>query len=53
MKIYDTESTCDPDIHNVFLSTSDRSFCNGAVGREIRRLFPDPSRFEDEESMEV
>ena len=47
VKIYDCESTFDPDIHNVFLSTSDRSFNRGRVGDYIRREFNTPSKYED------
>lgn len=46
VKIFDIDKTYDPDIHNVFLSTSDFSWNHGLIGEYIRSQFPDPSRFE-------
>ncbi len=46
VKVYDTEERYNPDIHNVFLSTSDVSFERGVIGRFIRSSFVEPSRFE-------
>lgn len=44
VKVYDLETVPeDPD----YLSTSERIFADGAVGRYIRGAFPEPSRFED------
>lgn len=51
VKIHSPEGMYDPDVHNVFLSTSDKSFSRGRIGEYIRRTFTTPSRFEiDEES---
>lgn len=46
IKIVDVEQECDPDIHNVFLSTSDKSFKRGKVGKMIRSTFNVPSKYE-------
>lgn len=46
VKIFDTESLPHPDMHNVFLSTSDKSFAEGAVGEYIRRKFVDQCKYE-------
>ena len=46
VKIYDPDTDYDPDVHNVYLSTSDASFANGRIGEYIRKTFTTPSRFE-------
>ena len=46
VKIIDDDKTYDPDIHNVFLSSSDYTWNYGLVGDYVRSKFPEPSRFE-------
>lgn len=46
VKVYDVDARYDPDLHNVFLSTSDQSFSRGVIGEFIRGAFREPSRFE-------
>ena len=47
VKIIDDDKTYDPDIHNVFMSSSDYTWNNGLVGEYVRSKFPEPSRFEE------
>ena len=46
VKIIDTDERPDPDIHNVYLSTSDQSFYFGKAGEVIRKTFTEPSKYE-------
>lgn len=50
VKVIEYDKTYDPDIHNVYLSTSDYTWSNGLIGEYIRSQFPEPSRFEIEEA---
>lgn len=47
VKIMDIEGKPDPDIHNVYLSTSDKSFKDGLVGKRIRGKFRKKSTYEE------
>ena len=46
VKITDAEQLPDPDIHNMYISTNDKSFRNGIVGEIIRKAFTEPSKYE-------
>ena len=46
VKIIDDDKPYDPDIHNIFLSSSDHTWHYGLVGDYVRSQFPEPSRFE-------
>ena len=46
VKVLGTEGVYDPDLHNMYLSTSDKSFRYGHIGEYIRKKFTEPSRFE-------
>lgn len=53
VKVYDTDSTYDPDVHNVYLSTSDQSFMYGNIGKYIKKTFTEPSEYETREDIEL
>lgn len=53
VKIYDVESSYDPDLHNMYLSTSDHSFLRGEVGEYIRKTFNKPSKYETDIDIEL
>lgn len=46
VKILDDDKMYDPDLHNVFLSTSDYTWNYGRIGDYIKSKFTEPSRFE-------
>lgn len=46
VKVYDLTGGYDPDLHNVYLSTTDRSFDHGDIGKFIRESFKEPSQYE-------
>lgn len=46
VKVMTVDTEYDPDLHNVYLSTSDVTWRRGEIGKYIRSKFPEPSRFE-------